>query len=100
MLSIFALLVVIGGDVGAPIRPLVAIWFLLICPGLAVAPLLRIGDAWDELGLVLATSVAIDLIVATAVTYAGAWSVPLIAGLLAVISLVGAGVQVRWSTNP
>lgn len=93
--SVLALVGVVAAGAGAPLRPLVAIWFLLVCPGLALAPLIRIADAWDELAVALPLSVALDIVVASAFMYAGAWSPPLIVTVLALISLAGAGLQVR-----
>lgn len=94
-LSALALLVVVAAGAGAPLRPLIAVWFLLVCPGLALTPLLRLGDLWAELTVVLALSVTLDLLVATAVMYAGAWSPGLIAAVLVAISLAGAALQLR-----
>ena len=93
--SVGALALVAAAGAGSPLRPLVAAWFLLTAPGLALAPLLRLRDAWGELALVLSLSVALDIVVATALMYAGAWSPALIVSVLAAVSLVGAALQLR-----
>ena len=95
MVSLCALVLVVLGDVGTPVRPLVAAWFLLMAPGLALAPLLRLPDGWGELTVVLALSVALDIVVAASVMYAGAWSPVLATALLGGISVVGALLQLR-----
>src|SRR5207253_10940952 len=37
--------------VGAPLRPLVVLWFLAVCPGMALVRLLRLRDSVSELVL-------------------------------------------------
>jgi hypothetical protein len=100
VLSLVALVTVVVAGAGAPLQPLVACWFLLVCPGLALAPLLDLEDPWDELGVALGISVALDIVLATALMYAGAWSPALVVGLLAVISLAGAAAQLGgWTVR-
>jgi hypothetical protein len=95
ILSVVLLVVVVAAGAGAPVQPLVAGWFLLVCPGLALAPLIRLGDLWDELALAVGVSVALDIVVATGLMYAGAWSPPLIVAVLGAVSLAGAALQLR-----
>ena len=61
-------------DMGSPIRPVIAFWFLLICPGMAIVHLLRVGDRAAEVTLAVALSIAIDTIVAEAMILTGLWS--------------------------
>jgi uncharacterized membrane protein len=89
-----AVALAIGG--GSPLRTALALWFLLLCPGLAVGPLLPIRDTWAMLALVLGLSVAIDTVVVSALMYAGAWSTPVIFSALAAMSLAGAAAQLAW----
>src|SRR5215217_7121699 len=93
--SLALLAVVVAAGIGAPLRPMAAVWFLLVCPGLALVPLIGIGDFWDEIALALGVSVALDVVVATGLVYADAWSPALIVGVLAAISLAGAALQLR-----
>ena len=88
-----AALLAAGGH--SPLRTAVAIWFLVVCPGLAIVPLLRIPDPWGELALVVSLSIALDLIVATALMYAGASSTAAAFGVLAAVSMCGAALQLR-----
>ena len=85
--------VTFGG--GAPaLRPAIALWFLAICPGMALVRLLDVGDTAAELTLAIALSLILDAIVAIVILYAGLWSPR--AGLLVLIalSLAGAALQV------
>lgn len=80
---------------GAPeaLRVPLVLGFLLIGPGMAFVPLLDLGDPVAELTVALGVSLALDVAVAMAMLYAGAWSP--IAGLLvlAAIALTGAALQ-------
>ena len=98
--SLGVLAVVVAAGIGAPLQPLAAVWFLLVCPGLALVPLIRIGDPWEEIALALGVSVALDIVVATALMYADAWSPALIVGVLAAISIAGAALQLRDAGAP
>ena len=82
-------------DVDGPVRLAAALWFLLVCPGMAFAPLLPAVAPPARLGLGIALSLALDTAVATAMLAAGSFSAP--AGLLAlgVACVAGAGLQIR-----
>lgn len=74
---------------GTALRPIIVMWFLFVCPGMAVVRFFRLGDVvkWT---LAFALSFAIDGIVAGIVLYAGKWSPASILGILIGLSL-GAG---------
>ena len=81
-------------DVAGPVRAVVTLGFLLICPGMAYIPLLRLQQPVYAVILAVALSLALDLLVATAVLYGGWWSPALILSILIVLSLIGALAQV------
>ena len=81
------------GDVDSPIRPVVAMWFLLVCPGMALVPLLRLQDGITELVLGIGVSVALTALVAIGCLYAGFWSPNGILALLIGETLIGAMAQ-------
>ena len=58
------------------VRVSLALWFLLVCPGMAVVRLLRISDRSSEFALAVACSLGIEAILATTMVYAGLWSPP------------------------
>lgn len=76
-----------------PLRVLITLWFLAICPGMGLVRLLRLRDPLAELTLAVALSIAFATIVACSVLYAGFWSPPLILIILLAISIGGALVQ-------
>jgi hypothetical protein len=79
----------------APVRAPLVLAFLLLGPGMAYVPLLGLGDPLAELTLGLAVSLALDLAVAAAMLYTGAWSPRTSLLALAGIALAGAALQGR-----
>lgn len=77
-------------DVQAPIRTVLTLWFLLVCPGMACVRLLRLGRPLYEWSLAIALSLALDMLVAEAPLYLGWWS-PRASLLLLLWLTVGAG---------
>ncbi len=57
-----------------PLRPIVVMWFLFICPGMVLVRFLHLYEAIVEWTLALALSFVIDAIVAGIQLYAGRWS--------------------------
>jgi hypothetical protein len=82
-------------QVGPPVRPVAAFWFLLVCPGMAVVPLLPIGDRLIQFGLAVALSIALDGVVSEAMLYANAWSDQAELAVLIGICLIGTMLQLR-----
>jgi uncharacterized membrane protein len=85
------LLVFTGNE--SPFRAVMAFWFLLICPGMALVRFLRIGEPFAEVSIAIALSMAIDTIVAGTMLYAGAWSTSISLLVLIYISVGGAVIQ-------
>lgn len=88
--ALLALLFVVA-DIGSPLRPLVALWFLGFCPGMAVVQLLAIRNRLGEVMLAIALSVALATLTAMAMIYANVWSPQLGVGVLAAITLAAVG---------
>ena len=84
-------------DSASPARPLIALWFLCVCPGMAFVRLLRLGEGLTEMTLAIALSLAMDVIVAGVLLYAGVWSPRWGLIVLIALSLVGAILQVTTS---
>jgi hypothetical protein len=78
----------------SPIRAVIALWFLFVCPGMAFVRLLRIEDALTELTLAVALSLALDGLVAGTMLYAGMWSPQWGLALLICMSAAGAALQI------
>lgn len=79
----------------SPIRPMLAIWFLGLCPGMALVRLIHLEDRWTEIMLAIAVSMSLDVGLSLALVYAGLWSANLGLAILIGVSLVGAAAQLR-----
>jgi hypothetical protein len=71
-----------------PIRALAAASLLLLLPGLAVARLLRPGDTTLFMAVAVSASLALSVLTATGLMYAGLWSWQLTVVLLGAITTV------------
>lgn len=78
----------------APVlRPLIVLGFLLVGPGLAIVPFMRLPDLARELTLGLALSLALDISLTLIFLYSGAWSIVWMFAILLIISISGALIQ-------
>jgi hypothetical protein len=68
--------------------------FMIFGPGLALVGLLRLTDVWRELSLVIGVSLALDLVVVTALVYGGNRSSGTALAVLVGIAVIGAVGQV------
>ena len=73
---------------------MIALWFLLVCPGMAFARLLRIRDRVREWTLAVALSLVLETILATTMVYARLWSPKGGLGVLMGLSTIGAILQI------
>jgi hypothetical protein len=96
-LIIFASTAALGGAITAggasPVRTVLAVWVLGVCPGLAVVGAMGLNDRWIEVSLVVALSLALDVIVSGAIAYAAGWSPDAALVILLTFSLAGAAIQ-------
>ena len=96
LLSIAVVSLLTVADAGGALRLGVTLWFLLVCPGMAFAPLLPRVSGPARLGLAIALALAIDTAVATTLLALGSFSAD--GGLLALAIICAAGCawQVVW----
>ena len=99
IISVSALVLVIVTITGAPFRPAVAFWFLLICPGMAFVRLLHIEDWVTEFTLAIALSIAINTLVSETMVLAHRWSPEIGLFALICISMLGATCQTIDAIN-
>lgn len=85
---------VMFGDVISPVRSVIALWFMLVCPGMAFVRLLQINDPINEFTLAVALSLTIDSILAITMVYAKIWSPKWGLCILIGISVFGAILQI------
>jgi hypothetical protein len=61
--------------------------FLLVGPGLAVTRMLRLGDTMTEVTIAIATSLGLEVVIATALLTTGFWSPGTALAIVVVITL-------------
>jgi len=84
-------------DVSSPLRPMLVLWFLLICPGMAFIQLLDFRDQIYKIVLAVSLSLALDLLIATILLFSGLWSPELILLVLIALSSFGVACQlIQW----
>ena len=84
------------GELSSPWRPLVIFWFLLVCPGLPFVRLLRLPGRIVEITLGVALSLALDMVTAEALVYAGVWSPKTALLILLFVTLTGLMLELRF----
>ena len=91
--SAVAAVAAVLADVGAPVQPVLVLWFVLVCPGMAFVGLIRPASPVFALALSIAVSCALAALVAQLMLFAGVWSP--ITGLvvLALLTAVVAGTE-------
>lgn len=84
-----------------PLRPMLAFWFLLVCPGMAYVPLVRLRNSVLELVLGAGLSLSVVTLLALVMLYRQTWSVATALHILVGWSLVGALLQLvtGWLGN-
>jgi uncharacterized membrane protein len=92
--SAIGISVIVLGDLALPIRPAMALWFLLVCPGMAFVQLLHVEDSISELTLAVALSLAIDSVLAIVMVCARLWSPKWGFAILVGITMVGVILQI------
>jgi ribosomal protein L40E len=75
------------------LRPFIVFWFLFICPGMALVRFLRLKEPVIELTLAVALSFAFEASIAAIQLYTGRWSPAGTLGILILLCLCGATVQ-------
>jgi len=75
----------------SPVRIAVVLWFVLVCPGMALVRRLALHDAATELALAVALSIALAMAVGGVALYSGLWAPGATLGILIVLT-VGATV--------
>lgn len=93
MLSALAVAVTVFWDLDYVLRPPLALWFVVVCPGMAIVRLLRISNAGMELTLGIAMSLLATLVVSTVTVYGGDFSADGSLMVLVTICVVGSVLQ-------
>jgi hypothetical protein len=91
--ALVAIAYAIGLD--SSVRAPLALWFLLVCPGMAWVRFLPIASLSTQLSVAVALSVAFEIIAAALFLYMGAWSTASILAVTIAAALGGAILQLR-----
>jgi hypothetical protein len=91
--SCLAVAITTYGWTSSPLRPLVTTWFLLACPGLALILLLPRRGPVTLFVLAIATSVALETIVAEAMLETSTWSPRAALGVFIAVTFAGSALQ-------
>jgi hypothetical protein len=92
--------VLVYADVDFAGRPFAVLWFMLVCPGMALVRLLRLSDAMTELAIAVALSLALDTIVAGTLIYVGSANFDVSFVVLLAITIVALAVDVARPSPP
>lgn len=84
----------------APVRAVVVVTFVVIGPGWAVLRLWGLDRGWEGIGLVLAVSLALAMVVAGGAVYAGWWSPLRILEILAGVTVVASLASLVRALDP
>lgn len=74
LVSAAALVAVIATGVGAPWRTILALWFVLTCPGASLVGVLGLRDRLAELVVVVPMSLAVVTLTSVSLYYGRVWS--------------------------
>lgn len=75
-------------DLRHPTRAAVVLAFAVVCPGMALVRLLRLGDTLTELFLAVVVSLALAALVASIYLYLGRWDPRLVLLVIVAVALV------------
>ena len=77
-------------ELHSPLRVVVILWFVLVCPGMAFVRLLDLDDAAAELALAVALSIALAMAAGGAALYSGLWAPGATLAILIAITIAAA----------
>jgi dsDNA-binding SOS-regulon protein len=94
-LTVSAVLIALlfAADLNTPLRPILALWFLLVCPGMSIVRIFDVQELLLEWVLAIALSISLAGIVSAIMIYTATWSPALGLWILIAITLLGVIVQ-------
>ena len=78
---------------GTPVQGIAILWFVTLCPGISLVPLLKLDHFLIEVTLAIALSLSIDAIVVGIFLYSGHWSPPITLVTIMGICIIGVIIQ-------
>jgi len=103
MASTVAITAVVVADLGPPLAPIVALWFVFVCPGLPYVRLLGLKEPLNEMLLAVALSLSIHAVVSLLLQRAAVWTSTRMLAVMVVITLLGVlldGGRSLWRWRP
>ena len=88
------LMVLVLSNVQSPARVVIAVGFLMVCPGMAFVRLLDIGQSLIEWTLAVGLSIALVTLVAGVMIYAGVYTVERTLLLMILVTTIGVVLQI------
>lgn len=88
MLSTLAVSLAAFQNWQSPLRPLITLWFMAICPGMALLRVFGLRPTIAGWTLAIAFSLALDTAVGIALLYSGRWSWQVGLAILATITII------------
>jgi uncharacterized membrane protein len=104
-IAVFAIaaLIAVTADWQSPVRVVLTLSFMLFGPGLAIGELLEISDPVQRIALATGAGLALETLVATALFYAGQFSIEAACGVIVGITclaLLGAAWRRGFADGP
>lgn len=76
------------------LRPLIALWFLMVCPGMSIVRIFDVQEPLLEWVLAVTLSISLAGIVSSVMIYTSTWSSGLGLGFLIIVTIAGAVIQI------
>jgi hypothetical protein len=88
------LAVLVLADDHSSLRGLLALWFMLLGPGMAYVPLIGLENRVTELVMATAVSISANMILSLALAYLDIWSAERALAFLMAVCTAGFGIQI------
>jgi len=93
-------------NLSTPLRSVLALWFLLVCPGMSIVRIFDVQAFLLEWVLAITLSISLAGAIATLMVYTATWSPALGLSILIIITIVGVIIQsllnlriIAWPTS-
>jgi hypothetical protein len=95
--STLAVVVMVAAGLRFPLAPLLAAWFVFVCPGMPIVRLLRLGEPLSVWVFAIAVSLSIEAVVSVPLLMQSAWTVEGMTLVVATFTMTGVGFD-AWMT--
>ncbi|MBV8087880.1 MAG: hypothetical protein JO247_23975 [Chloroflexi bacterium] len=88
--SVIVMLAAYFGEAGPGVQLPMALWFILVCPGMALVRCMKLDNPLAEWALAIGLSIAVETVVAGVLVYGAMWSAGTALVVLSLITVAGA----------